>query len=594
MDLADPSVRDLYGPRVSRTLLVADMVESVRLFESDEITILARWLGICNSVESDIAPAFDGRLVKNLGDGVLLEFQQATSAVAAAFAIQQACHRDNVGQPAASHIMLRIGIEIGDVLLVHHDVFGHGVNLAARLCTLAGPGEIVVSARVREQLTPMLDADIEDLGECYLKHIQNPVRAYRIAPPGPRLVLEARFAQRDLRPVIAVVPFVTRDFSAEHQFIGDVLAEEIIRELSRSPDLDVISRLSTAPFRNRDLMVAEINAHLDAQYVLSGSYAVEGLEIKLHLELAEVISGRVIWSDMARERSTDLVQGEREMIARIVAELRQAMMLHELQRVRSQALPTLKSYTLMMAAVALMHRLSIRDFEEARRLLEAIIDRGRRQALPQAWLAQWFVLRAQQGWSPDPRRDAYSALECSKQALDADPDCSLALAVDGLVQTHFLKRLDVAHARYCLAVEKNPNDSLAWLLKGTMHAFMGEGRPAIEDTQRALKLSPLDPRRYYYNSLAGTACMAAGDYARALLHAQRSLKANRMHTSTLRVIAISQWRLGQLEEARATVRRLLQIEPTLTISRYLDRSPAAPFTTGRDWSDALHHAGVPN
>jgi tetratricopeptide (TPR) repeat protein len=123
---------------------------------------------------------------------------------------------------------------------------------------------------------------------------------------------------------------------------------------------------------------------------------------------------------------------------------------------------------------------------------------------------------------------------------------------------------------------------------------MGEGRLAVEDTQRALKLSPLDPRRYYYESLAGTACLAAGDYSQALRHAHRSLRANRMHTSTLRVIAISQWRLGLLEDARTTVRRLLQIEPTLTISRYLDRSPAAPFKTGRDWSDALHHAGVPN
>jgi class 3 adenylate cyclase/TolB-like protein/tetratricopeptide (TPR) repeat protein len=594
MNLAGTSVLEPYGPRVLRTLLVADIVESVRLYESDEIGIVAHWIEILSQIKSNIVPAFDGRFVTNLGDGVLLEFQQAASAVGAAFAIQQACRRNNIGRPANSHIMLRIGIEIGDVLIVQHDVFGHGVNLAARLGTLAGPGEIVVSAHVREQLTPMLDADIEDLGECYLKHIQNPVRAYRIGPPGPRPVLEAGFALNDLRPAIAVVPFATQDLSPEHQLIGDVLAEEIIRELSRSSDLDVISRLSTAPFRNRGLLATEINAHLHAQYVLSGSYVVEGTAIRLHIELAEAKSGRIIWADLVEEEVADLVRGEREMVAGIVADLHQAMMVRELQRARSQALPTLKSYTLMMAAVALMHRLSIRDFEEARHLLESVIDRGRRQALPQAWLAHWFVLRWQQGWSPDPRQDAYRALECSKQALDADPDCSLALAIDGLVQTHFLKRLDVARARYCLAVEKNPNDSLAWLLKGTMHAFMGEGTPAVEDTQRALKLSPLDPRRYYYDSLAGTACMAAGDYAQALRHAHRSLKANRTHTSTLRVIAIAQWRLDLFDDARATVRKLLQMEPTLTISRYLDRSPAAAFETGRDWADALHHAGLPN
>jgi adenylate cyclase len=594
MGVGHNSAWELHGPRVSRTLLVADIVESVRLFESDEAEIVLHWLGIVRYIESDVVPAFEGRLVKSLGDGVLLEFQQATSAVGAAFAIQQACHRHNAGRPADSHIMLRIGIEIGDVLIVQHDVFGHGVNLAARLCTLAGPGEIVVSARVREQLTPMLDADVEDLGECYLKHIQNPARAYRISPPGPRPVLDARIALSGLRPSIAVVPFMTRDPKLEHQLIGDVLAEEIIRELSCSPDLDVISRLSTAPFRDRGLPVGEIHAHLEAEYVVSGSYSIEGNEIRLFIELAEAKLGRIVWIDSKRGRLTDLVCGEREMVAGIIAQLRQAMVICELERARSQAIPTLKSYTLMMAAVALMHRLSIRDFEEARRLLEAIIDRGRRQALPQAWLAQWFVLRAQQGWSPDPREDAYRALECSKQALEADPDCSLALSIDGLVQTHFLKRLDIARARYRLAVEKNPNDSLAWLLKGTMHAFMGEGTSAVEDTQRALRLSPLDPQHYYYDSLAGTACMAAGDYVQALRHAHRSLRANRTHTSTLRVIAISQWKLNLFEDARATVRKLLQLEPMLTISRYLDRSPAAPFKTGLDWSDALHHAGVPN
>ena len=340
MSFANTSARELYGQRVSRTLLVADMVESVLLFERDEAGILARWLEICDYIESNIVPAFNGRFVKNLGDGVLLEFQQAPSAVAAAFAIQQACRRNNVYQPADSHIMLRIGIEIGDVLIVQHDVFGHGVNLAARLSTLAGPGETVVSVRVREQLTPMLDADIEDLGECYLKHIRNPVRAYRIGPPGPRSVLEGRFALGDLRPSIAVVPFATPNLEPDHQLIGDVLAEEIIRALSCSPDLDVISRLSTGPFRDRGILVTEINAHLDVEFVLSGSYVIEGTTIKLHIELTEAKSARIIWTDRVEDRLMDLIRGEREMIARIVAAMRVAMVVHEVERARSQALPT--------------------------------------------------------------------------------------------------------------------------------------------------------------------------------------------------------------------------------------------------------------
>jgi adenylate cyclase len=585
---------ELGVPRVTRAILIADIVESVRLLERNEAETISHWLVILDRLGSEIFPAFHGRLVRNLGDGVLVEFEQVTNAISAAFAIQQACHHDNIGRPADSHIMLRIGIEVGEVLIVQHDVFGHTVNLAARLSTLAGPGEIVVSARVREQLTPVLDADVEDLGECYVKHLERPIRAYRVGPPGPHPVLLGTVFHADIRPTIAIVPLAARNPTSEHQWTGEVLAEEIIRGLTRSPDLNVISRLSTAPFRGRGLLTADIGARLDADYVLSGSYSIDGDKVTASAELAEAKSGRVVWVGTVQDQLAALVQGDCELVAQIVLEIRRAVMLRELERVRSQSLPTLRSYSLLMAAIALMHRMSLRDFEEARHLLETIIDRAKRQALPQAWLAQWFVLRWQQGWSPDPQQDAYRALECTKQALDADPDCSLALAVDGLVQTHFLKRLDLARARYHLAVETNPNDSLAWLLKGTTHAFMGQGHEAVDNTQRALRLSPLDPHRYYYESLAGTACLAAEDYEGALRYALSSLRANRTHTSTWRVATIAMWRLGRHDEAREAAQKLLTLEPGLTIERYLARSPAAPFDTGKTWSDALRQAGVPD
>ena len=137
---------------------------------------------------------------------------------------------------------------------------------------------------------------------------------------------------------------------------------------------------------------------------------------------------------------------------------------------RTLALPTLKSYSLLMAAIGLMHRMSRPDFEEARKLLQALIDRATRQSLAQAWLAHWYVLRVQQGWSSDQTRDSQIALESSKRALDADPDCSLALAIDGAVHTNLLKRLDVAEERYERALQANPNNALAWLLNAVLSA----------------------------------------------------------------------------------------------------------------------------
>lgn len=579
--------------RANRALLVVDVVEFVRLIEQDEEGVVARWLELVDYVQTDLLAAGEGRLVKCVGDGMLLEFMHARAAVSAALAIQSASKRQNFGLPPNRQMLLRTGIEIGDVIIEGRDVYGHGVNLATRLASLAGPGEIVVSAQVHEEITPVLDTEIEDLGACFLKHVREPVRAYRIGPPGPRPVIAPGFSLHELRPTLAVIPFTARNVAPEHHVLGEVFAEEMIRELSHLPDLNVISRLSTTALRGR-VSLTEIGATLNADYVLSGTYSVDGSRVRLSAELAEAGSAHVVWARELADEIAGIVGGERELIGRVVVDVYRAVMSRELRRVRSQALPTLKSYSLLMAAVTLMHRLSPRDFEDARQLLQTLIDRARRQSIPQAWLAKWHVLRVQQGWSEDPGRDAQMALQCTRQALDNDPHCSLALAIDGFAHTNLLKRFDIAEERYDLALRTNPNDSLAWLLKGTMHAFMAQGRPAVDCTQRALKLSPLDPHRYFYDSLAATAHLAAHRYDQALDLAQRSLRANPTHTSTLRAMAIAQWQLGRKDDARKTVQELRRQEPELTFSGYLERTPAAPFSTGKEWSSALRQAGLPN
>jgi tetratricopeptide (TPR) repeat protein len=216
-----------------------------------------------------------------------------------------------------------------------------------------------------------------------------------------------------------------------------------------------------------------------------------------------------------------------------------------------------------------------------------------RHPLPIAWLGNWHVLRVQQGWSDDPQRDTYLASECTKRALDMDPDNSLALAVNGFVHVNLLKRFDVAEDSYERALAANPSNAFAWLLKGTLHAFKSEGEQAVEHTERALALSPLDPHRYFYDSLAATAAAAAGRYERALELAQRSLKANRKHTSTLRVMTVAQWLLGQRDEARKTVQELLRLQPTMTVGGWLKSSPAASYELGRRAAEVWRQAGVP-
>jgi len=576
-----------------RAVLLVDIVESVRLIEQDEADAIARWLGFVDHIKTRILPETKGRVVKSLGDGLLMDFEDVRSAAAAALAIQDASNRGNAGLGPEQQMHLRMGLEVSEVIVEADDVHGRGVNLAARLMSLARPGEIVISANARDQLTPNLDADIEDLGDCFVRHVNRPVRAYRIGPPGPRSVLRTAMPQEELAPFIAVVPFAPRSAAPEHEVLGEVFAEEIIRALSRTSDMNVISRLSTTVFRGRQVSLAEIGEHLNADYVLSGVYSSDGQIVTLDAELAEAKSGRIVWTDRLKDKVSGILHGEPELIGRVVAEVSAAIMTRELQRSQSQPLPTLKAYTLLLAAIALMHRGSLPDFEQARHLLQTLLDRGPRHPVPQAWMAHWHVLRVQQGWSSDERQEGYLAREAVKRALDADPNSSHALAIDGLVHTHFLKRLDISQDRYHLAIAANPNNSLAWLLRGAQYAFLGEGQRAVDDTQRAIMLSPLDPHRYYYDSLAATAYLTARQYEKALVHAQASLKANRKHTSTLRVVAVSQWQLGLHDEARKTARDLLALEPRLTVSQWLKRSPGASSETGREIAHVLRLVGVP-
>jgi adenylate cyclase len=578
----------------SRTILLVDIVESVRLIEQDQLGTISRWIGFVDYLKREILPRWGGRPFKSLGDGLLLDFADVRSAVAAAFAIQKAKTAENAERPAAKQIFLRMGMEVGDVVVTSEDLHGHGVNLAARLMTLAGPGEIIVSKHVRDRLTPELDVELDDLGDCYLRHISEPVRAYRIGPPGPRPVMHPTLSAEDLAPSIAVVPFSCHELKSGGSVVGQVLAEEIIRALSQSQDLAVISRLSTTVFQDREITAFQIGSHLRADYVLSGRCRGGDRCLIVDVELADPKSGRVLWTKRFKGRYQELLEGGQELLEELVADIGSAVVARELQRSRLQSLPTLKAYTLLMGAIALMHRLSRRDFEQARELLGALIDRGTRQPVPQAWLANWHVLRVQQGWSTDRRQDARHALECTKRALDVDPDCSLALAIDGFVHTNLLKRLDIAEGRYDLAIAANPSNSLAWLLKGTLHAFKGEGEQAIDDTQRALKLTPLDPHKYFYDSLAASACIAAEQYDAAYQLARRSLRLNRKHTSTLRVMIVAQWELGLEMEARQTLQELLRLEPTLTVSKWLKCAPSAAYRVGQHFAHVLRQAGLPS
>ena len=591
-------------PTARRTILVVDMVESVRLMQAHEADVISRWRRLVGDVRAQVLPVHGGRLVKSLGDGLLLEFEAAPAAVAAAFAIQACVEPVNQARAPAAWIRLRMGIHVADVVRDDLDIYGSGVNLAQRLMTLAQPDEAVVSPEVIDQLVPGLDADVEDLGLCYFKNVDSPLHAFRLrhphaghgghtlsasaAVPVSALATESVWAAR-----IAVIPFFGEGVTELEAALGDAMADAVIARLSASAHMRVISRLSTAAVRARTSRVAEIGQLLGAAYVLSGSFRLQGDKIVLRTELSDARNETAVWVDRHLWPLAELMSPESPLAESLARQIADAVAAGELRRVRCLPLPTLEGFSLMLGACALMHRSSRRDFDRAGEMLEHLIERYPRAPEPRAWLAKWYVLRVSRGFVQDLQAESARALDLTHRALDASPDCSMALAAEGFVHCHMMRDLDRADECLDQALLVNPNDALAWIFRCAVQSFRGEGELAIAAGEQAICLSPLDPLRHYFDALSSTAALASHRLPRCMDLAQRALKFNRNHLPTLRTLAIAQAESGLGDAARLTVGRIMDIEPGFTISQYLERGPRGGEGPRQRYARALQSAGVP-
>jgi adenylate cyclase len=599
-------------------VLLVDLVGSVLLMREHEASTIRRWTDFVRTVIGEILPRHRGVLVKSLGDGLIARFDAVLDAVNSAAEMHRTLATQNAGIPEDQHLHLRAGVNSAVTWSDGIDIYGTGVNLAARLATLAGPGETIASASAHEQLAAALatlakpgetignadtrdelthgvDATFEDLGECFLKHFDKPVRTYRIGPASPQPSLTGR---RDygtaMEPTIAVIPFEARNKTPEHLDVGNLIADDVIWRLSKATNLKVISRLSTAVFRGRVSDVGQMSAHLGATYVLSGGYITNAGQLLVTAELSDARSNQVVWTDRLNGEIADLLRPESELANRIAQAVHVSVFDAEVERILTQPLPTLESYSLLLGSIRLMHRSSKNDFFQTRKLLEELINRHNRIAAPRAWLGNWFILRVTRGWSEDRTREAAEALGATHSALDRDPSDALALATEGFVYCHLLKDLDAARKSCDQALDANPSHALGWLYRGTIDAFVGDGNAAVSATRRAMELSPLDPQRYYFESLGATAELSAQHYVNAERLARSSLALNRMHPSTWRALTIALVCQGRMNEAREALHNMRQLEPALTVEKYVARMPNGQLDTGREWARCLVEAGLPS
>ena len=396
-----------------------------------------------------------------------------------------------------------------------------------------------------------------------------------------------------IAPKLAVLPFLPRQRSDDEMHLADLLAMEISRSLSRSRLIDVISHLSSRNLNTRVMDLGDIRQKLGFDYVVYGSVQLNDGMFRVDVDLAEAGTGRIAWTDAFTGRLADLLNRQTGVIEEASSRIGHGIVAASVELAQSRPLPDTESHALLMSAVTLMHGNSRSELESARTYLEELALRLPRQATLKAWLAKWYVLAAHQGFAfdGDPLQ---KAAQVSATALENDPNCPFALAIDGMIHSHNIAAGATAADRFEQSLQLDPNNAVAWLLYSRMHMYDGNGELALQFADRACMLSPFDPHQYFFDMLRACAKSVCGDHAGALELAERSLAANGRHVSTHRVKTISLAMMGRDQEARAAADELLRWEPGLTVKSYLQNHPASGE---RDmpqlWAGALRRAGVP-
>lgn len=394
------------------------------------------------------------------------------------------------------------------------------------------------------------------------------------------------------KPKVTVLPLRGLSPDAELGALGDWVAEEICRSLSRSNLLLVISHLSSRAVSHAPVTLPVLRDTLDVDFVLTGGLRRHGGQIIADMEFVDARSGAILWSRQIVKPAEHFPAEMHERLANVVQSIGRSMAELSIRAARSRPLPAMEDHELLIAGVSLMHRPQLRDFIQARGLLEELIARDPGSSDLHAWLGKWFVLCVFNGWSADREGDVARALACTSRALDLDPESSFGLTIDGFAHNNLKADLATAARRYDLALSVNPNEPLSWLLRGALSAFQDEGAAAIEETEMARRLSPIDPFGYFYDSLASTAHVAAGNYARALELADLSWAANDRHISTLRVRITALHCLGRGGEAREAAGELMRRQPGFRLEEYRRSHPSVQHKVGQKVLEAMSAAGI--
>jgi len=582
------------GDRVERRLaaiLAADVAGFSRLIGADEGGTLQALKAIRTELIDPKIAEHRGRLVKTTGDGLLVEFGSVVDALRCATEVQRAMAERNSGVLPDERIEFRIGINMGDIVVEDGDIFGDGVNVAARLEALAEPGGVWVSARVQEDAAGRLNLAFEDMGEQALKNIARPIRAYRVATePRAEAAKEPTPLPLPDKPSIAVLPFANMSGDPEQEYFADGMVEEIITALSRVRWFFVIARNSTFTYKGRAVDVKQVGRELGVRYVLEGSVRKAGNRVRITAQLVEAATGNHVWAERYDRELADIFVTQDEITERVVAAIEPQ--LYAAEHFRSQRKPpeSLDAWECVIRALSLISQDTRARNTEAEALCRHAIEISPGYGQAHSLFA-WVITRGTL-WSGDVTTVAVEANTAVRTAFELDERDPWAHLVHGMVLWRMRRHGDAVRA-YRRALELNPNFALAHALVGLPLAAEGLHEEAVSSAENALRLSPNDRLvDRYASGVMVVAPFAAGEYDDCVAKARETVEkypeALGVHMHLVAAAAMQ----GPHDAAAAALAELLRVRPDFSLAWVNDNGPHTGEMRER-LLEGLRKAGVP-
>lgn len=577
-------------------ILSADVVGYMRLSEAAEEATHHRLMSLRTSLIDPCVEKHEGRIVKNTGDGFLATFDSASAATRCALSLQRSLALATADQPAALRIAFRMGIHLADVILENDDIFGDGVNVAARLQSYAEQGGIIISKAVFERADEESRSLAFDMGEIYLRNHKRPVRVFAIRTEAggasARKIGESH-ADADARASIAVLPFRMNGTSPNKAFVADGVVDSIIQSLSGLKDLFVISRGSTLEYGRRRSDPVAIGRKLGVRYVMDGTVALSDGRVRISTELIANENGAVVSADHYDGKMAELFELQDRISLKLVRTIAPHVRERELRRALRQHPQNMTAYDLLLQALDLLYKMDPDSFARARGLLQQAMALDPSYAPPFTYAALWHVFRVGELGSPDPDGDAREAVDRALAAIERDGNDALALAIYGHVQAFLLRDFVTAQRFLDRAIEAGPSVAMAWTMSSATRGFVGNGPLAVRHGENGQRLAPADPYRFWHEGMLAQAHYINGDYDQAVGWARSAVAHNPSIRFTLRTLAASLVAAGRQAEAASAADRLMLVQPGFRLSSYAPRCPFVPSVL-EPWIEHLREAGLPN